>query len=573
VAAYDFPLLLKHILTHGVGWAPDQEIIYRGQVRLTYSAMYQRVLRLGGALRALGVTKGSKVGVIEWDSHRYLEMYFGIPGIGAILHTINPRLAPEDLVYTVAHAEDEVLIFHEDFLPLVERLRPRATTIRKYILLTDKPEKPDIPWIDAEYEALLAGATTAVAPIVFWQAQFIQIDAFFTALLFAAFLAQMLVDLDPGRRERWVWAFHVLLPLAVLTKGPLAIVLTGLVALVRCALSRSLRPVLDLRPFRGALVSAALVVPWYWFATRAGGPEYTYDLIVKQNWIRFFHAFDHIKPWWFYLGSIWGDFVPWTLPALVAPFTLRSSGLLSRRPELKWGLTIVLTCFVFLSTSQSKQGKYLLIAYPFAAVLLAAAVGEWERRASQGLRLFRGYLLFVAGLFLGAALAVGPVAARRSPEFAHLAPLVALPLGIGAAGTFWVLWRRRGEAAPAALALAATLAAGEAVAGPVLFRALDVAKTGRPFYDRVQPLVGDPAVPLVYWGNPYRSYPMLRLRRHTDHVVTETALAEWLKANPRGFVLADSSAFEKWKEPELVRLRVVDRQPTGQDKILLLERP
>lgn len=158
MAAYDFPLLLKHVLAHGVGWAPDQEIVYRGQVRLTYSAMYQRVLRLGGALRALGVTKGARVGVIEWDSHRYLEMYFGIPGIGAILHTINPRLAPEDLVYTVAHAEDEVLIFHEDFLPLVERLRPRATTIRKYILLTDRAEKPDIPWIDAEYEALLAAA-------------------------------------------------------------------------------------------------------------------------------------------------------------------------------------------------------------------------------------------------------------------------------------------------------------------------------------------------------------------------------------------------------------------------------
>ena len=158
MAAYDFPLLLKHILTHGVGWAPDQEIVYRGQVRLTYSAMYQRVLRLAGALRALGVTKGTRVGVIEWDTHRYLEMYFGIPGVGATLHTINPRLAPEDLVYTVAHAEDEVLIFHEDFLPLVERLRPRATTIRKYILLTDKPEKPNIPWVDSEYDALLSGA-------------------------------------------------------------------------------------------------------------------------------------------------------------------------------------------------------------------------------------------------------------------------------------------------------------------------------------------------------------------------------------------------------------------------------
>jgi len=159
MSAYDYQLLLKHILHQGVAWAPDQEIIYRDQVRHTYSTMYQRVLRLGGALQALGVKQGTRVGVIEWDSHRYLEMYFGIPGIGAVLHTINPRLAPEDLVYTVAHAEDEVLIFHEDFLPLVERLRARVPTIRKYILITDKPGTPDLKWADAEYEGLLAGAT------------------------------------------------------------------------------------------------------------------------------------------------------------------------------------------------------------------------------------------------------------------------------------------------------------------------------------------------------------------------------------------------------------------------------
>jgi fatty-acyl-CoA synthase len=156
--AYDFQLLLKHVLRYGVAWAPDQAIVYRDQVRYTYTAMYQRVLRLGGALKALGVKHGTRVGVIEWDSHRYLEMYFGIPGIGAVLHTINPRLAPEDLAYTMAHAEDEVLVFHEDFLPLVERLRPRLPSIRKYILITDKPQRPDIKGVDAEYEELLAGA-------------------------------------------------------------------------------------------------------------------------------------------------------------------------------------------------------------------------------------------------------------------------------------------------------------------------------------------------------------------------------------------------------------------------------
>jgi fatty-acyl-CoA synthase len=154
MAVYDYQLLLKHVLHHGVTWAPDQEIVYRDQVRHTYATMYNRVLRLAAALKTIGVKKNTKVGVIEWDSHRYLEMYFGIPGIGATLHTINPMLAPEDLVYTMAHAEDEVLIFHEDFLPLVERARPRLPSIRNYISISDKKETPAIN-VDAEYEAFL----------------------------------------------------------------------------------------------------------------------------------------------------------------------------------------------------------------------------------------------------------------------------------------------------------------------------------------------------------------------------------------------------------------------------------
>ncbi len=158
MAAYDFQLLLKYLLEQGVAWAPDQEIIYRDQVRYTYVDMYHRVLRLASALQRLGVQKGTKVGVIEWDSHRYLEMYFGIPGIGAILHTLNPNLAPENVIYTAEHAEDEVLVFHEDFLALVEQIRSRVPSIRRYILITDKEEKPDIRWVDAEYEELLAEA-------------------------------------------------------------------------------------------------------------------------------------------------------------------------------------------------------------------------------------------------------------------------------------------------------------------------------------------------------------------------------------------------------------------------------
>ena len=113
MAAYDFQLLLKHLLEHGVAWAPDQEIVYRDQVRYTYADMYGRVLSLASALQRLGIKKGTKVGVVEFDSHRYLEMYFGIPGIGAVLHTINPMLAPENLIYTMMHAEDSLHFLHE----------------------------------------------------------------------------------------------------------------------------------------------------------------------------------------------------------------------------------------------------------------------------------------------------------------------------------------------------------------------------------------------------------------------------------------------------------------------------
>jgi fatty-acyl-CoA synthase len=158
MSAYDYQLLLKHLLEHGVAWAPDQQIIYRDQVRYTYADMYGRVLNLASALQGMGVGEGTKVGVIEWDSHRYLEMYFGIPGIGAILHTINPRLSLDNLAYTMAHAEDEVLIYHEDFAPLVEQVRSRVPSIRKYILISDQAEAPAVE-VDAEYEHLLKSAS------------------------------------------------------------------------------------------------------------------------------------------------------------------------------------------------------------------------------------------------------------------------------------------------------------------------------------------------------------------------------------------------------------------------------
>ena len=133
--------------------------------------------------------------------------------------------------------------------------------------------------------------------------------------------------------------------------------------------------------------------------------------------------------------------------------------------------------FVFLSLSESKQGKYLLVAYPFAAVLVAALAAEAERRARSGrnglLRAVRGWTAFAAILLFVGAAALAPAARRFAAGQAGLAPFVAIPIGLGALGTIVVLVRRRREAGSRAARARRTLAAGEAVAGAVVFPAID----------------------------------------------------------------------------------------------------
>jgi 4-amino-4-deoxy-L-arabinose transferase-like glycosyltransferase len=425
-------------------------------------------------------------------------------------------------------------------------------------------------------EALVAGAATAVAPIVFWQAQFLQVDALFSGFLMLGLVALFFLEGESVRPARWRWVLRVALALAVLTKGPLAVAIAGLVILARCADRRSWAPLLATHPFRSILVFVALVVPWYVFAARAGGPVYAYDLVVNQNWNRFLKAFDHVQPPWFYLESMWSDFFPWTVLVLAAPVVLSRAGLFRARPELRFAATAAAVSFVFLSCSQAKQGKYLLVAYPFAAVLVAALGAQAERPAAPAggglLRAVRGWVAFVAILLLAAAFALFPAGRRFAPAEAGLAPFVAIPIGLGAVGTIAVLVRRRREAVPALLALAAALAAGELAAGAVVFPAIDVLKTGRPFYERLRPRVSH-GEPLAYFGGTYRCYPILVLRRKTEHFRTDAALAEWVAKTPGALVLADESERRHWTDARLSTLAVVDRQRVGGDEALLLGRP
>lgn len=145
-SAYDYPLLIRQLLHTPLVQTPASEIVYRDQVRYSYVTLNQRIGKLAAALTALGIKPGDTVAVMDWDSHRYLECFFAVPMLGAVLHTINIRLSPEQILYTINHAEDDLILVHGDFMPIIDKIRDRFERDARIVALND------------EYEPLLEGA-------------------------------------------------------------------------------------------------------------------------------------------------------------------------------------------------------------------------------------------------------------------------------------------------------------------------------------------------------------------------------------------------------------------------------
>ncbi|WP_369959829.1 fatty acid--CoA ligase [Pseudomonas benzenivorans] len=157
--AYQYPLLIKRLLLSGGRYEKTREIVYRDSVRYSYATFNERVARLANVLSDAGVKAGDTVAVMDWDSHRYLECMFAIPMLGAVLHTINIRLSPEQILYTMNHAEDRFVLVNSEFVPLYNGIASQLTTVEKTLLLTDAEEKTaDLPGLVGEYEQLLAAA-------------------------------------------------------------------------------------------------------------------------------------------------------------------------------------------------------------------------------------------------------------------------------------------------------------------------------------------------------------------------------------------------------------------------------
>ncbi len=139
-------LLISNLLTHAERHHAEQEVVSRrveGDIhRQTYRELAQRSRQMANALKALGVTTSDRVGTLAWNGYRHMELYYAVSGSGAVLHTLNPRLHPDPLVWIADHAEDQVLCFDLTFLPLVEAVAHRVKTVKHFVLMTDRGHMP-----------------------------------------------------------------------------------------------------------------------------------------------------------------------------------------------------------------------------------------------------------------------------------------------------------------------------------------------------------------------------------------------------------------------------------------------
>ena len=162
----DRPLLISQLIEHGAAQFGEVEVVSREThgplFRYTYADCAVRIRQLANALKSLGLEPGNAVGSIAWNNHRHLEAYYAVSGSGMVMHTCNPRLQPQQLIYIINHAEDAVMLFDSTFAPLIKGIAAHCPKVKAWICLSDAEHLPAIEGVAnvTSYEDLIAPHST-----------------------------------------------------------------------------------------------------------------------------------------------------------------------------------------------------------------------------------------------------------------------------------------------------------------------------------------------------------------------------------------------------------------------------
>jgi len=142
----DYPLLCHRIIEHAAKYHGTQEVVTRSVegpiVRTNYKQIYERALKVSQMLQRDGIKFGDRVATIAWNTWRHLECWYGIMGIGAICHTVNPRLFPEQIAWIINHAQDRIVMTDITFVPILEKIADKLPSVERYVVLTDRSHMP-----------------------------------------------------------------------------------------------------------------------------------------------------------------------------------------------------------------------------------------------------------------------------------------------------------------------------------------------------------------------------------------------------------------------------------------------
>jgi fatty-acyl-CoA synthase len=161
----DWPLRISSIIDHAARWHPDRRILSataEGPLNETsWAQARDGALRAAQRLARLGLRPGERVGVMAWNTARHLELWYGVPGAGGVIHSLNPRLFADQLVYIVNHAGDRFLAFDPDLAPVIAAIAPRLETVERFLCLTDAAHMPDTPFACEAWSDLIADGDMA----------------------------------------------------------------------------------------------------------------------------------------------------------------------------------------------------------------------------------------------------------------------------------------------------------------------------------------------------------------------------------------------------------------------------
>ena len=159
---YQYPLIIKKLLKTPLINSPDREIVYADKHRYNYKALHERIHRLASGLDQVGVKTGDTVAVFDYDCHRYLESFFAVPMMGAVLQTVNWRLSADQILFTLNHAEAKLIIINADFIPILENIWENLETVKAVMVIAEDGQSPDTKLnFAAEYEQLLQLASSS----------------------------------------------------------------------------------------------------------------------------------------------------------------------------------------------------------------------------------------------------------------------------------------------------------------------------------------------------------------------------------------------------------------------------